>query len=840
MERLTKLFFRFAFSQLVLEIYVKLDCSIFSIQLKSEHAEPSELLSQPVSGSQINLSNFLDRLGTFERCFIAVDNIFNYDITPTRSAISVRKYNIGFLNITEGDKSNVSPLWIPPNVNVSFRAPYPIDWPGWDIISIPCKSPLLAGKSQINHQTYCTSYELKAFTRNSKPWNCEIFLNLFYPIHFKSYRGMTSYPTVFHTDDFYYNLYYSIWPSSQPSVIILVQQNIAKLHPFYYTMLANTRSFSFQKPTIYTEHHILMEAKAIRQLSLQPVVFNHYESYLLCYCMFCKGSMRLVKLKNISNTQCNPPEETLNIFVSDFSAEGNRDKLIDYVDECSTKNWRYWSSKILATEKLLRRFATEILLLVGNYTTITRKNVMCSNGKIKTLTQQHNNIDHIYVTTISHEIFNQYLPANTARFHYSFKDAIHTMRFVSCGYRGTSPYPFYEFVNIYEFSVWIITFGFVLLLPALICLLGTTHAFSMPTYFHYFDGVFRVLIGLDFPCIARTFHVRFVLMTYCLACIVLNNAYKSENILRMIQPREILPYKTISQLKQDNFSIYTRINKVFVEHWVRWDDRNVVNKNHNFQWEWNTKLVEVVDDLSDTDALGRNAEKLEDKDVLLLSHLQPLIANLVEPARTYLNNISMEASNVQFSNKLLAFVDWFINNYNNILESSLRNCSRTAVVGPGYLVAQLAKKLIHSNFENARHLDISDQTYFQALQAFKFYNVVPSHIRIRLKVLQTSHLFEWWYKVVAEATKVDINKIETLGATTMAGNILVVFVVWLIGQTLAAAAIFLERSLTIYMVVWKSLVNWVTERVIVLQMAAMASWDFKVIISKIYLKIGKP
>lgn len=38
---------------------------------------------------------------------------------------------------------------------------------------------------------------------------------------------------------------------------------------------------------------------------------------------------------------------------------------------------------------------------------------------------------------------------------------------------------------------------------------------------------------------------------------------------------------------------------MLVEHCVRRDDRVAINKNHTFQWEWNTKPVVVVDDLHD-------------------------------------------------------------------------------------------------------------------------------------------------------------------------------------------------------------------------------------------------
>lgn len=67
---------------------------------------------------------------------------------------------------------------------------------------------------------------------------------------------------------------------------------------------------------------------------------------------------------------------------------------------------------------------------------------------------------------------------------------------------------------------------------------------SLPGKFLKLDVIRQIFIGID------------------LALIVLLNAYKSDNIVKIVNPREIMPYQIVEQLVEDGYTAYSRIGYI--------------------------------------------------------------------------------------------------------------------------------------------------------------------------------------------------------------------------------------------------------------------------------------
>lgn len=244
-----------------------------------------ESVSLPPPGSLINLNTILDQISLTNQCLVTIDNFYSLDITPTNSPITLRKYVLGVRNISRGGYSNYNYIFLRPKYNLTGYSMYPPDHEIWVDLPVPCPfSDLLVGTSPYNIGTFCVTYDLNLFTISPKPWNCEVYLNMFYPTRYFDFKS--AYPSMFYIYGGYSH-YFSMSPSSRFNIYGIIYENTAYLQRHYFDMLSNTRALSAYKSRIKSELNILFEFKEEKTIVSQQPVFNLYQAYVLCYCMFC-------------------------------------------------------------------------------------------------------------------------------------------------------------------------------------------------------------------------------------------------------------------------------------------------------------------------------------------------------------------------------------------------------------------------------------------------------------------------------------------------------------------------------------------------------------------------
>lgn len=285
-------------------------------------------------------------------------------------------------------------------------------------------------------------------------------------------------------------------------------------------------------------------------------------------------------------------------------------------------------------------------------------------------------------------------------------------------------------------------------------------------------------------------------MALCLASLVLNNAYKSENVTKMIASRSLLPCQNLDQLYKDNLSVYTLVSVVAIHDHIKHDSAKPLVKNHLVTLYWRNHPIEIVSEMFRT-TFHFQANRLTrqtDINVLLNATLHPIVETLVSTITHYLEKIWNKPTKVPYEN----LTAQLLRQYEETMINSVKNCSGSAVVAPTYVAAKYARTLTSiDNFTKVKYVDISEETYFQAFQTFVFAGNVPMFTLKRFKAIKSSLIFNWYYNFVFQTTMVVIDKSEPYRAPSIKGNIFVVCALLLVGQALSILVLLFERLLII-------------------------------------------
>lgn len=130
---------------------------------------------------------------------------------------------------------------------------------------------------------------------------------------------------------------------------------------------------------------------------------------------------------------------------------------------------------------------------------------------------------------------------------------------MSCGSRGMISVPFQELTSVYDNFVWLAVLTTDMGLSQVISLGSPT---AKPSdKINHFISFMKVLLEQGDPfseMVLSCPKVRVALGSFLLVGIILSNAYKNTNVYNMIAPRGLLPFETIKELEQYNFTVYTR------------------------------------------------------------------------------------------------------------------------------------------------------------------------------------------------------------------------------------------------------------------------------------------
>lgn len=362
-----------------------------------------------------------------------------------------------------------------------------------------------------------------------------------------------------------------------------------------------------------------------------------------------------------------------------------------------------------------------------------------------------------------------------------FNDTSRAVRFLTTETRGESLLPFEELVNVFQPSVWTVSFT---------CLLCTGIFMNNVLSCRISGGLYLLLLSVT-KClleqgdpftsqVCANRRVKLIVAGIFAACILLSNAYKNSNIYNMVKPRKILLYETLDQINLNNFRVYTRLK--MVDHLL-----NVTDGSDFLQRKYGTILCDwsIIDYNKYYYSLSEGVKFLVAIESFSLKEHSPNVFKQAVPQEKLLSFIWWNAENhtkfpkkihksefKAFSTKLNEIV---IQKAENNLFEELMNSEKVAVILPT-LDGLIIRNRLRSNGKNAH---FGKETYASGISSFILNGNLHLPMLRRIWGLTESGINNWLHKLFDPTIFLQDHQYERATPASIKGNILVIFVVWL-------------------------------------------------------------
>jgi len=175
----------------------------------------------------------------------------------------------------------------------------------------------------------------------------------------------------------------------------------------------------------------------------------------------------------------------------------------------------------------------------------------------------------------------------------AFVTSAEEFRFVSCGKPSKSPVNFAVYVSPFDLSTWVLLLTVNFILSVII----TVHKRGSVS-----EGLLRGLVILveqgdsAVANIKRKPFLYWICGPWILITLIMTNAYKGENITKLLAPYKSIPYENLSQLVNHNFKFLTETTTIRHPHemhasltlpyiWFLMSGMNNWDKNYSPQWK---------------------------------------------------------------------------------------------------------------------------------------------------------------------------------------------------------------------------------------------------------------
>lgn len=668
------------------------------------------------------------------------------------------------------------------------------------------------------HDDICIRLNLVEYSKHTKPWNCAVKVDIFPPVYdgyimTKPYFGIFAYQTYR-----YKHMGLSL-PSSIPLLDILITYantdlNLDELKKEWWLYII---SDYLRRPSNMANNIFL--TLGVSQTGIAGNLT------LLKFCSHCSENKHFLELrleqsvthnfKQLSLLTFPGSHKMINVILSTPILHRGGDKVVAnmfaLLDRCDI----YGEAGVTATQQVAKAYAQIWLWVVPNQTLLGKPGENCINGR-------KSEISFLNGITI-HFLSGRYRNSLLYNFPAFIHDKLTQLRFVSHGSRRMSGYQFHELTGIFDHWVWICILGSVVTISSSLKVLGNlTHT----KFFTLVMSPLKVLLeqGDPFEEIienARTARLRLLLGVLLCTGIVLSSAYKNKNVYNMISPLKSVPYQWFHELVQDGFTVYTRAIRLDFYYFI-----NSMSKENLFTGATETVKVgevyalaisEVTQELLDINSAADSRLTFKDikenrlKEDLLVStgiseqsKIHPFIHQLINET---LDGMPQDTLYGPFKQH-----DFYVDRKNIIRDKEdrflyhvLKSCKRCALILPKYMCQVYTNKLMGEGISEAE-ISIGKETYSEIYDIIGLEGPVPPFILRRIQAIGISGIWEWWMRLGMEFSRHSTSDVICSAPTkppNMGGNILVIFIVWSIGELIAVVIFFLESWRFVFVVVSK-------------------------------------
>ncbi len=315
-------------------------------------------------------------------------------------------------------------------------------------------------------------------------------------------------------------------------------------------------------------------------------------------------------------------------------------------------------------------------------------------------------------------------------------------------------------------------------------------------------NIWKVMIEQGDPyfvTVTTTQNLRCAVGSFLLVGIILSNAYKSENVYNIIKLRGSIPYERFEELLADNFTIYTRSSYIVYETHQIFDNYDKKSKTFSPLYDFSPHhigrsinldhLLAIYSEIYEwKKASEQNFTSVYD---LLLENTKLIGASVLQKIVANFSRLHFEKP--EYEGKL----SWYMmEKEDEILENLLTKCDRVSIIAQEQDANEMGRKLQGNDL---KHVYVGKETYANVSITIEIVGWIEPEFLKRLKIIKESGLWDWWPRWNQENKRFNIEKysnVEKDAAPNMTGNILLIFLVLLIGLGISLL-LFLFETLNI-------------------------------------------
>lgn len=726
----------------------------------------------------------------FESCLTVLDNFRDTNILNANLPVVIRKSEmIASIHIFTGNYFKTD-TW-------ALAASVPLNTTILKNSTINCSlSSLFVGKNseKVNVNALCLQLHATQYVSRTKPWRCQIHISIYPPLEvLDGYATLLYPPKLINFDSHMGND-----PGQYPSVplinvLIINKDNnpgVENISSGVRQWVLNTIHFWHKLTHEYfivflsSRDQIKYDSKIKREPTTTLVVCPH-RGFDDNWTTAISEVKKLPSDKGSLQNLCSSKENfNWHFTVDDDEETSFFQKIFRILAKCETNLTNLHGGKLSPAENSAVELARVLPSVMNNFTLILLDSSQkyCKSQNIRW-------VDRF----AEFKIGLDYKPFPVGYYYSQFamRDPTSKLRFVSCGQRAMSRIPFEELTNVFGTFVWLSTIASIFVTSIFLVVFSKSKENSIA---HFFSTL-KVLLEQGDPFSQNTISracMKFFLIIFLLAGIVLSTGYKNTNVYNMIVPRIPIPFEKFQQLTEHNFTVYSRSMEINAYKFLFYDTfscpsshfvHSKVIRNHRFcvmsEVEFNIATIQELDDIQWSANL---IEKIVNESTLVKSEIRNR-SQLHPSFLSYLQG-TFEASSKKLRELELSY-----------LLKDLIDCRRTALILPESKCEEYAKILRTINVPNVY---VGKEVYLDLEWHFTLQGVVPPDVIWRWKGVQLGGILDKWMKLVSVSghTKNEKNKNHGRGfppqAAKMDGNVIVIFVVWLGGLCISVLEILWE------------------------------------------------
>lgn len=420
-----------------------------------------------------------------------------------------------------------------------------------------------------NRVEHCFSLNFFSFSSSAKPWKFLLQIGLSLPNGVLK-TGLAN-SRVFRFERVDKN-YFNLFPFSPPSINVLISYTTyspESLNNWIFCMTSLVYcNIDIWQPTLSSDRFIFLEAEANLNLITKAMFVTHQERPVLVrIASFDFNSWTLFGKERYSDAFSKIAWD--GSWLNPLRHERIHRAVSSWFRNCEALSIRYKHLRLNAwKENYEKRFSLSLALLAfalfGNetYKQASSLNCYCQSG------QTHVSLDDQFgfnYKQIKKDL--RWKTFSNKKLYYqnriTVENLLGTLKFVTCGQRGTKAFLFAEFINIYDTAVWVCVLFSLLLIMILVPYwngknLNKIGLRCRPTAILPF---LKVILeqGDSFICAyGQPSSLRLLFAGFLLSGLVLSNAYKNTNVYNIITSRKPVLYETLNQLVEGGYAIYSR------------------------------------------------------------------------------------------------------------------------------------------------------------------------------------------------------------------------------------------------------------------------------------------